>query len=157
MGELIPEERAGKDRISEMVAGAPYLVTVGDRTTEKMLGYGFNPDVQIVDGLERRQSRAIPSGSAETIRCANPPAQITDEAISAIVQAYSEDRPVRILVSGEEDLLLVPALVHAPEGSVLMYGQPGEGLVVVKADATAKERARKLLGLLERDDETVAV
>ena len=56
---------------------------------------------------------------------------------------------MRILVSGEEDLLLVPALARAPAGAILMYGQPGEGLVVVRADERSKEKARRLMALLE--------
>lgn len=157
MGELIPDRQAGREEMTGRLAGATCIVTVGDRTTEKVVGYGLEPDLQIVDGLERRMARAIPESDAETISCSNPAAHITEEAVSAIVRAYASDHPIRILVSGEEDLLFVPALVHAPEGAMLMYGQPGEGLVLVRADAASKERAHRILELLERDDETVAV
>jgi hypothetical protein len=149
VGDLIPERETGHDRIAEMVAGAAAVITVGDRTTEKILGYGILPDIQIVDGVERRSRRAAPGGAVETITCANPPAHITAEAVSAVISAYGAGRPMRILVSGEEDLLLVPALAHAPAGAILMYGQPGEGMVVVRADERTKEKARRLMALLE--------
>lgn len=145
----MPDVEADAERISDMVAGAAAVVTVGDRTTEKVLGYGILPDIQIVDGMERRSPRTPPDTAARTIRCCNPAAHITAEAVFAITEAYAADAPVRILVSGEEDLLLVPALAHAPPGAVLMYGQPGEGLVVVRADGHASERARRLMALLE--------
>lgn len=149
VGDLIPESETGRDRIAEVVAGAAAVVTVGDRTTEKVLEYGILPDIQIVDGVERRARRTAPGGAVETITCANPPAHITAEAVSAVASAYEARRPVRILVSGEEDLLLVPALARAPAGAILMYGQPGEGLVVVRADERSKEKARRLMALLE--------
>ena len=149
LGEMLPEREADRDRIAGVVAGAAAVVTVGDRTTEKALEYGILPDVQIVDGVERRASRTPPGGTIHTIPCSNPPSQVTPEAVSAIAAAYASDEPIRILVSGEEDLLLVPALVHAPPGAVLMYGQPGEGLVVVRADEQTKGKARQLMALLE--------
>ena len=149
VGDLIPEGETGQGRMAEVVAGAPAVVTVGDRTTEKMLGYGILPDIQIVDGVERRARRAAPGGAVETITCSNPPAHITAEAVSAVASAYEAGRPMRILVSGEEDLLLVPALARAPAGAILMYGQPGEGLVVVRADERSREKARRLMALLE--------
>ncbi len=157
MGELIPDEQVSREEMVGRLAGATRVVTVGDRTTERIIGYGLEPDLQIVDGLERRAARALPESAAETISCSNPAAHVTEDAVSAIARAYASDHPIRILVSGEEDLLFVPALAHAPEGSALMYGQPGEGLVIVRADAASKERAHRILELLERDDETVAV
>lgn len=146
VGELITD--ADGARMRDMAAGRK-VVTVGDRTTERMLEYGIIPDVQIVDGMERREARAPPDGAPRTITCRNPPAHITGEAVSAIIEAYAADQPVRILVSGEEDLLLMPALERAPDGAILMYGQPGKGLVVVRADERTREMARRLMAVLE--------
>ena len=149
VGDLIPDAEVDAKRISGLIAGAVAVVTVGDRTTERVLGYGILPDIQIVDGVERRRPRTPPDTSVRTIRCDNPAAHITSGAMAAITDAYDTDAPVRILVSGEEDLLLVPALACAPPGAVLMYGQPGEGLVVVRAEGDARDRARRLMALLE--------
>ena len=121
----MPDTEVNAERISGVVAGAAAVVTVGDRTTERVLEYGILPDIQIVDGMERRQPRAPPDTSVRTIRCDNPAAHITSGAMAAIADAYAADAPVRILVSGEEDLLLVPALACAPLGAVLMYGAAG--------------------------------
>lgn len=149
IGDLLHEDDVDVNRIVGIVDGVAAVVTVGDRTTEKILTYGITPDIQIVDGMEQRGRRTPPGGKIRTISCANPPAHITGEAVSAIISAYATDVPTRILVSGEEDLLLVPALVHAPDGAVLMYGQPGEGIVVVRADETSRERARLLMSMME--------
>ena len=138
------------------LAGAAFVVTVGDRTTERMLEFGIVPQIQVVDGVEQRQKRPAPGGSHATVTCRNPAAHITDEATSAIVQAYKRSEPIRILVSGEEDLLVVPALAYAPHKATIMYGQPGVGLVIVKVDEVSRRRALEMMELLERDDDTVA-
>lgn len=157
LGMLVSDAVATRTRMLDIVSGYRPLVTVGDRTTERMLEYGILPDVQIVDGMEMRQERVAPGGDTHTIHCSNPPAHITSEALSVIRRGYDMQQPVRILVQGEEDLLMLPALLFAPDGAVLIYGQPHEGLVVVYADAASRSRADILMKLLDGDDETVAV
>ena len=44
--------------------------------------------------------------------------------------------PVRITVNGEEDLLVLPVCIHAPDNAIVMYGQPNEGLVLVEITDT---------------------
>jgi hypothetical protein len=41
---------------------------------------------------------------------------------------------VLILVKGEEDLAVIPAAILAPPGSLVFYGQPGEGVVICEVD-----------------------
>ncbi len=156
MGLLIADSDVTKKLVSKELDGFCHIVTVGDRTTERILGFELKPDVQIVDGLEQRQKRSVPGEFLETITCINPAANITDDAVSAVIKAYSMKRPTRILVNGEEDLLVVPALLHAPKDTIVLYGQPGQGLVFVVADNTSRNRAAHMMELLERDDETVA-
>lgn len=157
IGELIDDSHVSGERILREIEGSPRVITVGDRTTERLLSYGITPDLQIVDGLEQRQPRPLPRSSAFIINCSNPAAHITDDAISAIRKAYASEPPICIRVHGEEDLLVIPALIYAPDHSVLVYGQPNRGLVLVCAEQATKNRARRLMELLERDDETVAV
>lgn len=156
MGMLIADDDVNADAIRGALSGHDPVVAVGDRTTERMLGYGISPDLQIVDGIEQRMARPAPGDAYHTIRCNNPPSCITSEAVSAIRRGYDIQKPVRILVSGEEDLLLLPALIYAPDGAALLYGQPNRGLVVVYADDASRRQGRDLMSLLEGDDETVA-
>jgi len=147
LGVLVPDGQAGPATISAHVAGAPCVITVGDRTTERLIESGIVPDLQIVDNHERRLSRdspALPAGTVE-VTCANPPAEITDESISKIRDALSSKAPVRLTVRGEEDLLVIPACIHAPENSVVLYGQPGEGMVVVRVDDAVRRKTQTLL------------
>ena len=53
--------------------------------------------------------------------------------------------PVRILVDGEEDLLVIPVCIHAPDYAIIMYGQPNEGLVVVKINEEIKKKTKSIL------------
>ena len=48
-------------------------------------------------------------------------------------------------MEGEEDLAVLPCTVLMPEGSVILYGLPDKGIVVVKLTKEKKEEAIKLL------------
>jgi uncharacterized protein (UPF0218 family) len=74
----------------------------------------------------------------------------------------SESRPVKVFVEGEEDLLVLPLLFLVPDGSVIVYGQPLEGIVVVKVSPEVSRKAKDLMDKLEIDshwghDDAVAV
>jgi len=48
-------------------------------------------------------------------------------------------------IVGEEDLAVLPAICFCPLDSTIIYGQPGEGLVVIKVGEKEKERVREWL------------
>ena len=79
----------------------------------------------------------------------NPAAEITSESISMIKKAFTLQTPVRLLVNGEEDLLVLPVCIHAPENAVVLYGQPNEGLVIVQITPEIRNRVQTLLDLME--------
>ncbi|PJB96490.1 MAG: DUF359 domain-containing protein, partial [Nitrosopumilales archaeon CG_4_9_14_0_8_um_filter_34_10] len=47
------------------------------------------------------------------------------------------------------DLLVIPVCIHAPENSIVLYGQPNEGLVVVKVTPEIRNKTQRLLDLME--------
>ena len=146
LGILLLDSVADKDNISKNIPSGSFIITVGDATTEKMIRFGFNPSLQIVDSLEKRNKRDLPGGYVKTIlECTNPAAEITEESISIIRQAFSMAPPVRIIVDGEEDLLVLPVAVYAPDNSVILYGQPNEGLVIVHVTEEVRNRARSIM------------
>jgi GTP-dependent dephospho-CoA kinase len=146
MGLLIKDSEVTKENILRTMPKGVFLITVGDATTEKMIKFGLDPSLQIVDSLEKRNKRNLPMGKARTIlECVNPAAEITDESISIIKKAFQADVPVRIIVKGEEDLLVLPAALYAPENSIIMYGQPNEGLVIVKVTEEIRNKATKIM------------
>ena len=56
--------------------------------------------------------------------------------------------PVQIVVTGEEDLLVLPVCVHAPQNAIVLYGQPNEGLVIVKVTQEIRNKTQQLLNLM---------
>ncbi|HYA22476.1 MAG TPA: DUF359 domain-containing protein, partial [Thermoproteota archaeon] len=51
-----------------------------------------------------------------------------------------------VIVEGEEDLLTLFAIDLSSGGDLVIYGQPGEGAVVVRVDDDVKKRNSELLG-----------
>jgi len=82
-------------------------------------------------------------------RIKNPPGTITFEALNAVKEAFETSRTVKIIVDGEEDLLALLAIQYAPENSIIVYGQPREGLVVVRANREKKAEIGKILGEMQ--------
>ncbi|MFC6769315.1 DUF359 domain-containing protein, partial [Natrinema soli] len=68
-------------------------------------------------------------------------------------RALSTDEPTTILVDGEEDLVALPAIVAAPEGASVVYGQPDEGMVHVNVTDDHRTEMRDLLERFEGDTE----
>lgn len=160
LGVLVPEKRADSVTISAHIVGAPYVITVGDRTTEKLIGFGIVPNLQIVDGQEKRAHREQPSLPDGTIleSCSNPASCITGDSIAKIKKAFLSQSSVRLVVDGEEDLLVIPACIYAPKNAVVLYGQPNEGMVIVHIDEGIRRKTQRLLDLINQgNDETVAV
>ncbi len=149
IGILLKEKDATKANILKFLSSETYIVTVGDATTEKMLGFGLIPSLQIVDGLEKRTKRQLPQGASKTnLFCDNPAGQITTQSIDVIRQAMGLKPPVRIVINGEEDLLVIPACIYAPQNTVVMYGQPNEGLVVVAVTQEIRNKTKEILTLM---------
>ncbi len=150
LGILLPENQTSKNEIQKHLSENSYIITVGDRTTEKMIDFDLIPSLQIIDGQEKREKRIPPKlKNATELTVDNPAAEITAQSISVIKKAFSMQSPVRILVNGEEDLLVLPVCIHAPENAVVMYGQPNEGLVIVKITTEIRNKVQRLLDLME--------
>jgi len=150
LGELLLEETTTKENIQKHLSENSYIITVGDRTTEKMIEYGLIPSLQIIDGIEKREKRKpIVLENTTELTVDNPPAEITTSSIDLIKDALKMKSPVRILVSGEEDLLVLPVCIHAPDNAVVLYGQPNEGLVIVKITPEIRNKTQRLLDLME--------
>lgn len=125
----------------------PYLVTVGDAVSKNLVENGILPNLMIID---KRIMRAPTSGSNSLpadreVYVKNPPSTITEEAIKAIQNAVKSSCRIKIVVEGEEDLLTPAAALYAPLGSIVIYGQPGEGAVLVKVTEDVKAEAADIV------------
>jgi GTP-dependent dephospho-CoA kinase len=147
LGRLFRSVDVRGDEFLALATGSSLLVAVGDRVTETLQETtGRPPDVFVVDGMERRTAREIPRvAHGPTVKARNPAGRVTKSAISAIRWAFAGEKPVMVLIDGEEDLLVIPAVIEAPVGAVVFYGQPLEGVVAVEVDERSKENARGIL------------
>jgi len=150
LGNLVSDNDPNKENIIKNFFAESVIITVGDRTTENMLQLGLKPQIQIIDGLEKRNQRVVPTDDAvnTNLSCRNPPGEITEESMQVIQKAFSSKLPVRITVDGEEDLLVLPVCIFAPENSVVMYGQPNEGLVIVHITPEIRAKVQKILDVM---------
>lgn len=150
LGILLSESHADKTNIEKNLSENSYVITVGDRTTEKMIEFGLIPSLQIIDSQEKRVKREPPKlANATELTVNNPAAEITSQSIDIIKKAFTMQPPVRLCVNGEEDLLVIPVCIYAPENSVVLYGQPNEGLVIVKITPEIRNKTQTLLDSME--------
>jgi uncharacterized protein (UPF0218 family) len=138
-------------KLSKDLGSPTKLISVGDVTTFHLLNSNIIPDILIVDDRTKRgpASAHVVVGTKHTgfseIFVDNPPGVITEDLINVVHDAIISKDHVRIFVRGEEDLAALPAILLAPEGSVVLYGQPDEGVVLVKITKSKKEEILDLL------------
>jgi len=121
---------------------SPPLIAVGDMVAETLLASNTKPGLVVFDASTRRGSY-----DALILRGVKPNAVLANKrsSISQEVQEFFYEDNVSgfILIEGEEDLLVVPAAISSKPGSYVVYGQPGEGIVVLRVD----ERLQSFLEL----------
>lgn len=152
IGTLYPSISHVKDLILSK-GDKGLLISIGDVTTRKMLDEGIIPDIGIVDNIiEREPSDHKIRYNNVTLKTKNPSGTITDQLCKTIKESFSlvekAGYNVLIVVEGEEDLSAIPCIVMAPSGSLIFYGQPGEGVVLCEVDKM-KEKAEDLIKKLE--------
>jgi hypothetical protein len=149
---------AAETRADRIARDAP-IVAVGDVVTYHLRQAGRVPDVAIVDGKTEREAvrsevaAAIAEADVRRIEVENAPASLSAALLSALADALSAGEPVMIEVTGEEDLAALPAIVAAPDGASVVYGQPGEGMVRVPVTPDSRAEARELFEALDGDVE----
>ena len=130
------------------------IIAVGDVTVRALQDLGRPADIALVDGRTRREpwegaEGLDPSAYDGVLQCESPAGSLTPsllEACEHAVSSWMEGRATHLIeVDGEEDL--APLLLHplAPLDSVVLYGQPGRGVVVRWCSEEAKQRCRRLL------------
>ncbi|MFB6074095.1 MAG: GTP-dependent dephospho-CoA kinase family protein [Haloarculaceae archaeon] len=132
------------------------VIAVGDVVTYHLLEAGTTPAVALVD--ERTERAAVDPAIRERVdgfdrerEVENPPATLTDDLLAALADAVDEAGTTLLRVDGEEDLAALAAVVAAPDGASVVYGQPGEGMVLVTCDETVRGRVRDLLERMDGD------
>ncbi|MEM2098732.1 MAG: DUF359 domain-containing protein [Candidatus Bathyarchaeia archaeon] len=128
----------------------PVVVAVGDTVSQNICASGMSVNLVITDGLrERKHVAPLVFTGRRVVHVRNPAGMITEEAIVAVREALGSSEQVHLVVSGEDDLLTVVAVAYAPLGGIVVYGQPGEGVVVVRVTADKQAEALGILKEME--------
>jgi len=99
----------------------------------------------------RRPTAAFNLKVKKTYHVKNPAGVITLEAWETIKRAMKDEEAL-IVVEGEEDLLALPCIVESPNNSLVLYGQPSKGLVVVDTNTNVKSEASLILSRMTREE-----
>jgi len=128
------------------------VVTVGDETSRLFVDHGRSADVYVMDGhVERAEFAPLaPLRGDEGLRIVNPAGHIASSSWEVIGRAIEIGGGVVVWVEGEEDLLTLVAIMEVPIGSIVFYGQPGEGLVAVHVTEPKRHEIAEFLGAMER-------
>jgi len=128
-------------------------IAVGDVVSLTLRENGIVPLLSVYDGMtERHEVTGFASlverqGWRETV-VANPAGMITRGMDDAVRNALTGTSEI-IRVEGEEDLALLPCILHAPNGTVVFYGWPGEGMMAVTTDDSIRKEIRELWETME--------
>jgi Uncharacterized protein conserved in archaea len=132
------------EAMRDELQGAKKVAAIGDMTAFYLLKSSIVPDLAVVDNKTKRAQlpdhilQSLEHNSYKRVEVKNPPATLTEELIDQIKDSLAGKERVKIVVEGEEDLATLPAILYAPPGSVVIYGQPDEGSVLVKATPEMK-------------------
>ena len=129
------------------------LVSVGDCIRAYLFNHDIKPDLFIVDDkVMRKQISPIKADADAVVRVKNPPGTITEQAWSAIEKALNSRQRTKIQVDGEEDLMALVAILTVPLNSLVLYGQPLQGVVVVRVTAEMRDKARRIVNAMTKTD-----
>lgn len=136
------------------------LICVGDMVTHHCLAAGRVPDVAVVDGKTQREevqenTETMPDWVHE-VHVVNPAGTLTAELLVELEIAIISDTPHVIVVDGEEDLATLPSVCMAPPGASIVYGQPGEGMVLATVTDGLRKDVKNILQKMDSDYDSLS-
>ncbi len=128
----------------------PLFAVVGDFTAKNILAASLEPDIVVVDHrIMRITVDPLDHGTRRIINTENAQGTVDADAWNALEEAVTLKSEASVIVEGEEDLLVLPLISLMPLGSVIVYGQPREGLVVVEVTEEMKRWNEDFLTRME--------
>lgn len=127
------------------------LISVGDVATSSLVNEKIKVDVGIVDGKTKRKSfdtTFLRKYFVNESSALNPHGRISSSLVKALKKALSSQKTTLIKVKGEEDLAVLPAVLLSPLRSLVAYGQPDSGIVLVEVTEEKKRVANRIWKLL---------
>ena len=129
------------------------IVSVGDTASDTLLSEGYEPRMVVYDGRTGRHevgvSETIKSFDAKEYCVVNPAGHLVEDVFDLFKELLGSEEPSKVYVEGEEDLTALAAIMEAPDGALVVYGQPDEGLVLVEVNDTIKDKVKGMLEEME--------
>lgn len=122
------------------------IISIGDIVSRNILEKNLPLNIFIVDNKSMRElMEPINANVSKVLHLVNPAGIISRDSWRIIDEAINSDGLVKVLVEGEEDLLTIVAVLLAPVNSMVVYGQPNEGIVVINVTEEIKKEMREII------------
>ncbi len=112
------------------------IITIGDVCSATLFSH-----VKIFDAKIKR--RKIKKKFKFSFCLINPASTIQKTVWPIMKKAFKNNK--NIFVVGEEDLLTIPSVLLAPKNSLVVYGLPNKGIVLIRTSKRTKKRFKNLL------------
>ncbi|MFA5929912.1 MAG: DUF359 domain-containing protein [Candidatus Micrarchaeia archaeon] len=146
---------SGSASLAACRKGKRPLISVGDQCASDLIDAGLAPDILIFDFKIKRveiplgMKKKLAPHAASAFVVLSAAGVISDELEIAVLRVLGEGKGA-VMVVGEDDLSSLLVMAHAKQGT-LVYGQPGEGAVVVPLGGKKiMETARAFLSRMEK-------
>ena len=116
------------------------IALVGDSVVNFFIKNRFTFDYAAIDLKTGRKKTRLDYNKPFIFQVKNPAGQITSSASRAILKTVKQEQKGVIRILGEEDLIVLPFVLSLPLKSLVIYGQPGKGCVVVLVEEKIKEK-----------------
>lgn len=135
-----------------------FIVCVGDVVSNSMLSDGWDVNLCIYDNKTLRRDYKDYKGSennkknlenfleyfkGKEFTVWNPAGMLTEEAFRIVKDALNFKHS-KIFVDGEEDLFVIPCVKFCQPNTILFYGQPNEGIVMVEINSAVQRHIEDL-------------
>lgn len=118
------------------------IVVVGDVSTKWCFENNVSVTVAVVDGKSERKRLNDPVQAYlfdRVIQAENPAGSVSAEIVKVFEQMDLRSMTL-VQVQGEEDLVALAAVLLLPLDTVVLYGQRGMGIVMMRVSEVLKER-----------------
>ncbi len=130
----------------------PMIVCVGDFVSKNLKNANIRVDVSVVDyKIMRLEADPWQEPGKTVFRAKNSAGTIDPMAWEALREAIEKKNSL-LIIEGEEDLLTLPAILLAPDGAFVIYGQPKQGMVVVTVNSKKRTEIQAIVDAMTNED-----
>lgn len=138
LGQLYESIDLIQESLQKQLSDDKLIIGIGDFTTKRLVELDLTPQLCVVDNLIERRPVQHNLNHTENIKNVNnPPGVLTDELNEVLIDSIktsTQENQTIIVVDGEEDLAVLPAILNSPKDTYILYGQPKEGVVLVNVE-----------------------